>query len=109
MDSDADSPEVVWQPATDQVANTRIAHFRRWLWENRALEVADYDELWTCSTTELAEFWSAVAEYLAMHWHERPEEVLSGTEMPGTRWFTGATLNYAEHALGRGIAGAAKA
>jgi len=25
--------------------------------------------------------------------------VLSGTEMPGARWFEGSTLNYAEHAL----------
>src|SRR5699024_6153478 len=32
-----------------------------------------------------------------------------GSEMPGVRWFAGGTLNYAEHALRGGVAGATKA
>ena len=31
--------------------------------------------------------------------HDRPTATLGRREMPGTQWFPGATLNYAEHAL----------
>ncbi len=104
----ADAPEVLWRPAPDQVADSKIEAFRRWLRAERGVEVADYRELWEYSTESIAEFWDSVTEFLGVRWHERPTEVLSGTEMPGARWFAGGTLNYAEHALAGGVAGAAK-
>ncbi|SFB01022.1 acetoacetyl-CoA synthetase [Amycolatopsis marina] len=102
------APELLWRPAPDRVVNTKIEAFRRWLRAERGVEVADYRELWEYSTESMAEFWDAATEFLGVRWHERPTEVLSGTEMPGARWFSGATLNYAEHALAGGVAGAAK-
>jgi acetoacetyl-CoA synthetase len=104
----ADAPEVLWRPAPDRISDTKIEAFRRWLRAERGVEVADYRELWEYSTESMAEFWDAATEFLGVRWHERPAEVLSGTEMPGARWFSGATLNYAEHALAGGVAGAAK-
>lgn len=104
----ADAPEVLWRPAPDRVADSKIEAFRRWLRAERGVEVADYRELWEYSTESIAEFWDSVTEFLGVRWHERPTEVLSGTEMPGARWFAGGTLNYAEHALAGGVAGAAK-
>ncbi|WP_116041834.1 acetoacetate--CoA ligase [Amycolatopsis palatopharyngis] len=108
MGMTADAPEVLWRPAPDQVADSKIEAFRRWLRAERGVEVADYRELWEYSTESIAEFWDSVTEFLGVRWHERPTEVLSGTEMPGARWFAGGTLNYAEHALAGGVAGAAK-
>ncbi|PXY31906.1 acetoacetate--CoA ligase [Prauserella muralis] len=108
MSNDADVPEVLWQPTPEQVADTRIADFRRWLGAEKGVRLTDYQQLWEFSTTSLPEFWSAVAEYLGVRWHDRPGEVLSGMEMPGARWFAGGTLNYAEHALTGGVAGATK-
>ena len=90
------------------VAGTRVARFRDWLEEQRGVRVGDYRELWQYSTTSVADFWDAVARYLGVIWHESPSEVLSGLEMPGARWFSGGTLNYAEHALSGGVAGAVK-
>jgi acetoacetyl-CoA synthetase len=104
----ADAPEVLWRPAPDRVSESKIEAFRRWLRAERGVEVADYRELWEYSTESMAEFWDATAEFLGVRWHERPTEVLSGTEMPDARWFSGGTLNYAEHALAGGVAGAAK-
>lgn len=103
----ADAPEVLWQPASGQTEGTRIADFRRWLRENRGVDAADYGELWSYSVDSMPEFWSAMTEYFGVRWHDTPREVLSDERMPGARWFTGGTLNYAEHAL-RGVAGAEK-
>lgn len=107
--TDADIPEVLWRPDPETVGDTKIERFRRWLGAERGVYTSDYEQLWEYSTTSVAEFWDAAAEYLGVIWHDRPGEVLSGMEMPGARWFAGATLNYAEHALAGGVAGAAKA
>ena len=92
-------PELLWQPTPDRVGSSRIAAFRDWLRAERDLDFTGYPDLWEWSVTDLAGFWSAVAEFFEVPFHDRAERVLSGTEMPGARWFPGATLNYAEVAL----------
>jgi acetoacetyl-CoA synthetase len=94
-----DAPELLWRPDPDRVAATRMAGFRHWLRTERGIDLADYDALWQWSVTDLPAFWSAVADYLGVRFHERADTVLGSTEMPGAQWFPGATLNYAEHAL----------
>ncbi|QFU85531.1 acetoacetate--CoA ligase [Amycolatopsis sp. YIM 10] len=101
----SDTPEVLWRPDVNR--DTKIEDFRRWLRENRGVTTDDYTSLWEFSTGEPAAFWAATAEYLGVRWHDEPTEVLSG-EMPSARWFEGGTLNYAEHALSPGVAGAPK-
>ncbi|ONI72606.1 acetoacetate--CoA ligase [Actinosynnema sp. ALI-1.44] len=91
------TPELLWQP--DPAAETRLAEFRTWLRANRDLDLPDYDALWRWSTTDLAGFWGAVAEFLGVIFHSRPTGVLGSSRMPGASWFPGATLNYAEQAL----------
>ncbi|MET7998503.1 acetoacetate--CoA ligase [Amycolatopsis sp. NPDC005232] len=107
MTQTADVPEVLWRPDPSRVSDTRIEAFRRWLREERGVEVGDYDALWRYSVEHVPEFWAAVAEFSGVRWHEKPREVLSGA-MPNAKWFDGGTLNYAEHALSPGVAGAAK-
>jgi acetoacetyl-CoA synthetase len=94
-----DAPELLWQPDPTHVADTRLAAFRTWLRANRDLDLPGYDSLWRWSTTDLAGFWGAVAEFLGVIFHSPPSAVLGSTSMPGASWFPGATLNYAEQAL----------
>ncbi|HWE88470.1 MAG TPA: acetoacetate--CoA ligase [Pseudonocardiaceae bacterium] len=98
-DVSADVPELLWQPSPDRVKTSRIAGFRDWLRRERGLDFAGYPDLWEWSVTELAGFWSAVADFFEVPFQEPAEQVISGTAMPGVRWFVGATLNYAEVAL----------
>ncbi|MFE0022854.1 acetoacetate--CoA ligase [Amycolatopsis sp. NPDC059021] len=107
MTHTADAPEVLWRPDRSHVSDTKIEAFRQWLRRERGVEVDDYASLWEFSVRQVPEFWSAVTEFLGVRWHERPREVLSGA-MPSAKWFDGGTLNYAEHALSPGVAGAAK-
>jgi acetoacetyl-CoA synthetase len=104
----ADAPEVLWRPEPSRVADTKIEAFRQWLRAERDVEVDDYQSLWEFSVERGPEFWAAAAEFLGMRWHDQPGAVLSG-EMPTATWFAGGTVNYAEHALTGGVAGAAKA
>ncbi|HWD07325.1 MAG TPA: acetoacetate--CoA ligase [Amycolatopsis sp.] len=109
MTQTADVPEVLWRPEPSRVPDTRIDAFRRWLREERGAPVEDdYDSLWRYSVEHGPDFWAAVAEFTGVLWHDRPREILSGA-MPNAKWFDGGTLNYAEHALTPGVAGAQKA
>ena len=91
--------ELLWRPDPDRVADSRMAAFRDWLRAERGLDFADYDELWTWSTTDLEAFWSAIADFFDVAFHSPPTRALGSESMPGAQWFPGATLNYAEHAL----------
>jgi acetoacetyl-CoA synthetase len=97
-----DTPEVLWRPDPSRTADSRIVAFRDWLRTERRLDFPDYEALWRWSTSDLAAFWSCVAEFLGVVFHDPPSQVLGADSMPGERWFPGATLNYAEHALGQG-------
>jgi len=58
-----------------------------------------YATLHDWSVSDLEGFWGSVTEFTGVRWHDRPSQVLADASMPGTQWFAGATLNYAEHAL----------
>jgi acetoacetyl-CoA synthetase len=95
-------PRILWQADPDTVTRSWIVAFRRWLASARGVVVADYDALWHWSVTDLEGFWGAFAEFAGVRFHAAPQRVLTSESMPGARWFPGATLNYAEHALAPG-------
>ena len=97
----AEIPDVLWTPDPDQHSGP-LAEFTAWVREHRGVDAPDYAALHAWSVTDLEGFWSAVAEFLGVRFHDRPRAVLGRREMPGTEWFPGATLNYAEHALADG-------
>lgn len=92
---------LLWEPPADAYERTRMGDFLRFANERSDVGARDYDELWAWSVADLEGFWQAVVAYFDVRFHERPRSVLTSREMPGAQWFTGATLNYAEHALRR--------
>lgn len=83
------------------MSRSNIAGYMRWLKESRGRDFRSYDELWQWSVDDLEGFWSSVWDYHKVTAHTAYRRVLSGREMPGARWFEGAELNLAEHALKR--------
>ena len=105
VDDAAQAPAVLWTPDPDEVRESRIAGFARWVREHRdvgsdfPVDDLDYAGLHAWSVRDLDGFWSALAEHLGVIFHDPPTATLGRREMPGTEWFPGSTLNYAEHAL----------
>ncbi|NBE81497.1 acetoacetate--CoA ligase [Micromonospora rubida] len=91
--------DVLWTPPADVRERSRIGGYLRWLAEHRGLEFADYDALWQWSVTDLDAFWRSVWDHFGVVAHTEPTATLTDPVMPGTRWFPGATLNYAENVL----------
>jgi acetoacetyl-CoA synthetase len=93
--------DVLWTPPDDALTNSRLGHYLGWLADNKGRHYTTYAELWDWSVSDLEGFWESLWQYFDVRAHAPYTQVLSGREMPGARWFEGATLNYAEHALGR--------
>ncbi len=93
MVSATERGEVLWTPPADVFETTAVGRFAT------ANGLRDYAALHRWSVDELDEFWLRAAEFLGVRWHDRPTAARQGRQMPGVRWFPGATLNYAEHAL----------
>jgi acetoacetyl-CoA synthetase len=96
----AGTPEPLRPVAADVREAAEIGRFLSWLERERGLAFDGYDALHRWSVDDLEGFWSAVAEFFGVRFATPPERVLGRHEMPGTEWFPGATLNYAEHAVG---------
>lgn len=92
-----DSADILWRPTDAFIEHSNLAHFERWLRDTKNLHFNSYNELWKWSTDDVAVFWECLWEYFEIISHSEYSQVFSSNTMPGTRWFEGATLNYAEH------------
>jgi acetoacetyl-CoA synthetase len=90
-------PQLLWEPSAERVERAGLSAFAGWLARTRQVQTSGYDELWRWSVENVEPFWEALAEYFEVRFHQPAEAVLKRREMPGARWFPGASLNYAEH------------
>ncbi|MDP1850414.1 MAG: acetoacetate--CoA ligase [Solirubrobacteraceae bacterium] len=90
-------PRVLWEPGEPFAARTRLRAYEAWLAATHGVDVESYDDLWRWSVGDLEGFWSSIAEFFAVRFHEPPRAVLGRREMPGAQWFPGATVSYPEH------------
>ncbi len=94
------TPPVLWSPRADALDSTRLGLFLRQCEARTGRTFDSYDALWEWSIDEgLEECWAAIWEFFGVHGSQQYDRVLSERVMPGARWFEGARLNYAEHAL----------
>jgi acetoacetyl-CoA synthetase len=89
----------LWEPSAADRERAEMTRFMRFAGDRRGEPFADYEELWRWSVAELEDFWASIWEFCGVRASTPYEHVLSSHEMPGTRWFAGAELNYAENLL----------
>jgi acetoacetyl-CoA synthetase len=96
--------DLLWTPSTSQVADANLTAFLTWL-TDRGRRFDSYDALWQWSVVDLEGFWQAIWDYCGVQASVPPERVLGSRDMPGTQWFPGARLNYAQHIMRRETTG----
>ena len=97
MDKNVAIPKLLWKPDETFIKNSNLNHFKDWLGSNYDLEFLDYAEIWKWSVDQPGIFWESIWKYFDVISHSPYDEVMSKDEMPHTKWFSGSTLNYAEH------------
>ncbi len=89
----------LWQPSPEHIQPTRLTHYLAWLKRERGLSFVDYHGLWQWSVDDLDAFWQSIWEHFRVQASSPYHAVLGDRRMPGTEWFPGAQLNFAEHIL----------
>lgn len=91
------SATILWEPSAGFIHQSGLKKYERWLLEHWGLVFSNYDELWEWSNDKFEDFWESLWQYFEVISHSPYNQVINTHTMPGARWFTGATLNYAEH------------
>ncbi len=87
----------LWQPDEHSIKNSNLRHYEDWLNRHYGLTFTDYHDLWSWSVNEPAEFWESLWKYFEVISTTPYHTVLSSLQMPGAKWFDGASINFAEH------------
>ncbi len=90
-------PELLWTPSPEQAEAATITRYQAWLESERGLTFGSYEELWQWSVDDIEGFWSSICEFFSVRFDRPPTALLGRREMPGTEWFPGGRLSYAEH------------
>ncbi|MHB8867372.1 MAG: acetoacetate--CoA ligase [Thermoleophilia bacterium] len=91
---------LLWQPSAERIAAANMTRFREYVNQRRHLALDSYDSLYRWSVDEIPAFWATAWDFLEIEASApctAPVEDLS--VFPGTRWFPGARLNFAENLL----------
>ena len=92
-------PSPLWEPDAKWRSRANITRFVDSYFEGTSTGEVAYEEVWRWSVENLGPFWEAVWDSGGILSGSDYTVVLSDSPMPGVKWFEGATLNYAEHAL----------
>jgi acetoacetyl-CoA synthetase len=93
----AAAPEKLWEPPAELVERARMTEYMRWLEAERGLRLDGYHDLWRWSVEDLEGFWSSIWDFFEVQADGGYDGVLGNRGMPGAEWFSGTSLNYAEH------------
>src|SRR5215218_6830769 len=93
--------EVLWSPPADVRQTTEVGRYLDFLRDTRRHDFPGYDELFAWSVSDLEGFWGSLWDFFEIKSRTPYGRVLGAAAMPGAEWFGGATLNYAEHMVGR--------
>ena len=91
--------ETIWSPSAARIQGSALRAYLDWLEVPEGRSFADHDALWAWSVQDLSRFWLSIVDYYEVVFSAPWTQVLTTEPMPRARWFTGARLNWAEHAL----------
>ncbi|MPZ16629.1 MAG: acetoacetate--CoA ligase [Luteitalea sp.] len=89
----------LWTPSPERIEQAEMTRFRRFVEQRHGRSLPTYAALHAWSIQDIARFWHEYAAFAAIRFATPPQRITSDDPMPHTRWFEGATLNYAQALL----------
>lgn len=89
----------LWEPSAQRIANTEIRRYQEWLEKTLGVRTDTYESLHRWSIENIDDFWESVWTYFDVIGERGVGPVREGESISSTRWFPGATLNYAQNLL----------
>ncbi|MBK49715.1 MAG: acetoacetate--CoA ligase [Chloroflexi bacterium] len=95
-DFSPDSSEVLWNPDSTRINDSKLMHYMSWLKSEKRLDFEEYHDLWLWSVNNNEEFWESLWEYFDIGKSNNYSEVLAGESIYESKWFGGTKVNYSE-------------
>ncbi len=92
--------ELLWTPSQERTSHANMTRFVDFVNRKYSLHLQSYWSLYDWSSENLPDFWAAMWEFADIISSHPYEKVVDDLKMfPGTKWFPGARLNFAENLL----------
>jgi acetoacetyl-CoA synthetase len=92
--------KLLWQPSQAQVKRSNVHQFMQEVNKKYGKNFTEYEELWQWSVENIPDFWTQIWDYAGVIASKPYDRVIDDpAKMPGTRWFEGARLNFAQNLL----------
>jgi acetoacetyl-CoA synthetase len=90
----------LWVPSEDKIKNANMTRFIQFVNRKYGKKFRTYDELFQWSVSSIPDFWVAIWDFAGVKASKRWDQVVEDLKkFPGTKWFPGARLNFAENLL----------
>lgn len=90
----------LWRPSSELISNSNMMHFMQFVNQRYQTTFTDYFALYEWSIANKEFFWQSVSDFFKVKFSQTPLKICeAATKMYDTRWFSGATMNFAENLL----------
>jgi len=92
--------KLLWKPTEDRIKNSNMYKFFQFINKKYGTDFNEYRPLYKWSIDNIPEFWASFWEYADIIYSKTYDTIIDDVnKMPGTKWFEGARLNFAENLL----------
>jgi acetoacetyl-CoA synthetase len=91
----------LWSPSPEAVRNSEMVRFMEEANRRFGLALADYRQLHAWSVDNLPAFWELIWDFCGVIGEKGSPLLSDGAKMPGTKFFPGAKLSFAENMMRR--------
>ncbi len=90
----------LWQPSDERIKSTNMYRFMGVINEKYDKNFSEYGAFYQWSIENISEFWGSLWDFVEVKASKPYDQVIDDVnKMPGTKWFSGARLNFAENLL----------
>jgi acetoacetyl-CoA synthetase len=90
----------LWEPSGDWIKNSEMKGFIDFVNKEYGQNIKGGKELYRWSVEKIPDFWAALWNFTGIVASRKYDEVVEDLNVfPGTKWFTGARMNFAENLL----------
>ncbi|HSB06653.1 MAG TPA: acetoacetate--CoA ligase [Thermodesulfobacteriota bacterium] len=90
----------LWTPSEERIENANMTRLMTFVNQKHKKTLKSYNDLYQWSIDSIPDFWAAMWEFAEIKASKGYDQVVEDlSKFPGTRWFPGAKLNFAENLL----------
>jgi acetoacetyl-CoA synthetase len=90
----------LWIPTEERRRQANITRFMEMVRARHNVNAQSYTDLYRWSVENIPDFWAAMWDFAEIRYSKLCDQVVEDlTKFPGTKWFPGARLNFAENLL----------